>query len=413
MAHTDTQLRQLARLFLKLGTIGFGGPAAHLAMMEEEVVVRRKWVTRERFLDLLGVTNLIPGPNSTEMAIHLGYERAGWRGLLVAGTCFVVPATLITGLLAWGYVRYGALPEVLSVLAGIKPVVVTIICGALWRLGKSAVKDWRLCMIGIAVAAMAYREGHPVLVLLGGALIGMLWVYARGAGGAATAWWGGIVAGGHWRRVEAQSLRAAESLDASDVMRGTGAAVAVAGSGALAGASAGGVALWQLGLFFLKVGAVLYGSGYVLFAFLEGGLVHDLGLLTSVQLMDAVAVGQFTPGPVLSTATFIGYLIAGPAGAVVATVGIFLPSFLFVAAVNPVIAKLRSSRLMAAFLDAANVSALGLMGAMLVRLGESALVDAFSWWMAGAALLVMISQRVSPVWLIIAGGITGYATGMG
>ncbi len=410
MAQNHSQLSQLARLFLKLGTLGFGGPAAHLAMMEDEVVVRRKWVSRERFLDLLGVTNLIPGPNSTEMAIHLGYERAGWRGLLVAGICFVVPATAITGLLAWGYVRYGAFPEALPLLAGIKPVVVAIICGALWRLGKSAVKDWRLGMVGIAVAATVYREGHPVLVLLGGAFVGMLWVYAKGAGGAVAVWWGGLATG--LRRAEAQSLRAVDSLDSGDALR-AGAAVAAAGAGAAVGTTGGGMAIWQLGLFFLKVGAVLYGSGYVLFAFLEGGLVHDLGLLTSVQLMDAVAVGQFTPGPVLSTATFIGYLIAGPAGAIVATVGIFLPSFVFVAAVNPVIAKLRSSRLMAAFLDAVNVSAVGLMGAMLVRLAESALVDEFSMWMAAAALLVMLSQRISPGWLIIAGAITGYATGMG
>ena len=410
MGENTRPLSHLAHLFLKLGTLGFGGPAVHLAMMEEEVVVRRKWLSRERFLDLMGVTNLIPGPNSTEMAIHVGYERAGWRGLLVAGICFVVPATAITGLLAWGYVRYGMLPEVQPLLAGIKPVVVAIICGALWRLSKSAVKDWRLGMVGIGVAATVYREGNPVLVLLGGAAVGMLWVYAKGAGGAVAAWLAGMTAAG---KAEAQSLRAATSLDSAGALRSATAGVA-AGAGALAGGAAGGAAgLWQLGLFFLKVGAVLYGSGYVLFAFLEGGLVHDLGLLTSVQLMDAVAVGQFTPGPVLSTATFVGYLIAGPAGAVVATVAIFTPSFIFVAAVNPVIAKLRSSRLMAAFLDAVNVSAVGLMAAMLVRLAESALVDEFSWWMAGAGLLVMLSQRISAGWLIIAGAITGYATGMG
>lgn len=408
MGQNATQLSQLACLFLKLGTLGFGGPAVHLAMMEEEVIVRRKWLSRERFLDLMGITNLIPGPNSTEMAIHVGYERGGWRGLLVAGICFIVPAAAISGLLAWGYVRYGTLPEVQPLLAGIKPVVVAIICGALWRLGKSAVKDWRLGMVGIGVAATVYREGNPVLVMLAGAALGMLWVYAKGAGGAATGWLAGMVG-----KAEAQSLRAATSLDSVDAIR-SGAAVAAAGAGVVAGGATGSIVLWQLGLFFLKVGAVLYGSGYVLFAFLEGGLVHDLGLLTSVQLMDAVAVGQFTPGPVLSTATFVGYLIAGPAGAVAATVGIFLPSFIFVAAVNPVIAKLRSSRLMASFLDAVNVSAVGLMAAMLVRLAESTLGgDEFAWWMAGAGLVVMLSQRISAGWLIIAGAITGYATGMG
>ena len=410
MADTGSTLRQVAGLFLKLGTIGFGGPAVHLAMMEDEVVARRKWLSRERFLDLLGVTNLIPGPNSTEMAIQLGYERAGRRGLVAAGLCFVLPATVISGVLAWAYVRYGGLPQSLPLLAGIKPVVVAIICGALWRLGKSAVKDWRLCLVGIAVAAMTYRQGNPVLVLLAGAAIGTVWRYAREAGGAVSAWWGGLVAA-PWRAAEARFPAAEPVRDAEAALK-AGAAVATATTAAVAGTAAGGVALWQLGLFFLKVGAVLYGGGYVLFAFLEGGLVHDLGLLTRVQLMDAVAVGQFTPGPLLSTATFVGYLVAGPAGAVVATVAIILPSFVFVAAVNPVIAKLRSSRLMGAFLDAVNVSAVGLMGAMLVRLGESTLVDAFSWWMAGAALLVMLSQRVSPGWLIIAGGITGYAAGM-
>ena len=412
MAEAEGTLGQLARLFLKLGTIGFGGPAVHLAMMEDEVVSRRKWLSRERFLDLLGVTNLIPGPNSIEMAIQLGCERAGWRGLVVAGLCFVLPATLISGVLAWAYVHYGGLPQALPLLAGIKPVVVAIICGALWRLGKSAVKDWRLCLVGTAVMALTYRHGHPVLILLAGAATGTVWIYAKATVGSVSAWWGGLVAA-PWRGAEAQGLRAAESVRDADVALKAGAAVATAATATAAGTAAMGSALWPLGVFFLKVGAVLYGGGYVLFAFLEGGLTHDLGLLTRVELMDAVAVGQFTPGPLLSTATFVGYLIAGPAGAVVATAGIILPSFVFVAAVNPVIARLRSSRLMGCFLDAVNVSAVGLMGAMLVRLAASALVDPFSWWMAGVALLVMLSQRVSPGWLIIAGAITGYAAGMG
>ena len=380
----------IARLFLKLGTIGFGGPAAHIAMMEDEVVGRRKWLSRESFLDLLGATHLIPGPNSTEMAIHIGYRRGGWPGLLTAGICFILPAVLITGALAAVYVRWGTLPELDPILAGVKPVVVAVIAAALLRLGRTAARDWRLAMIGIAVAAVSYRQGFEVVALLAGGLLGMLWIGLRKPAGPAV--WAGLTAA-----LGAVPARAA----------------AISAAAAAAGGAAAPVPLWTLGLFFLKVGAVLFGSGYVLIAFLEGGLVDDLGLITGEQLMEAVAVGQFTPGPVLSTATFIGYVIAGPWGALVATVAIFLPSFFYVAAVNPLIPRLRESRWAGAFLDGVNAGATGLMLAVTVKLAEASLTGGFSWWMAGMAFLIAAYTGMSPAWLILAGALTGYLVSMG
>ena len=380
----------IARLFLKLGTIGFGGPAAHIAMMEDEVVGRRKWLSRESFLDLLGATHLIPGPNSTEMAIHIGYRRGGWPGLLTAGICFILPAVLITGALAAVYVRWVTLPELDPILAGVKPVVVAVIAAALLRLGRTAARDWRLAMIGIAVAAVSYRQGFEVVALLAGGLLGMLWIGIRKPAGPAV--WAGLTA-----VLGAVPARAA----------------AISAAAAAAGGAAAPVPLWALGLFFLKVGAVLFGSGYVLIAFLEGGLVDDLGLITGEQLMEAVAVGQFTPGPVLSTATFIGYVIAGPWGALVATVAIFLPSFFYVAAVNPLIPRLRESRWAGAFLDGVNAGATGLMLAVTVKLAEASLTGGFSWWMAGMAFLIAAYTGMSPAWLILAGALTGYLVSMG
>ena len=380
------RLGQIARVFLKLGLIGFGGPAAHIAMLEDEVVGRRRWLSREHFLDLLGATNLIPGPNSTEMAIHVGYSRGGGRGLIVAGACFILPAVLISGLLAWGYVRFGSLPAVAPLLYGIKPVVLAVIACALWRLGRTAVKDWRLLMIGIAVASISLNQGHEIAALLGGGLAGMLWMRFRPKRAAGKA-------------VQVGLLAAAAG--------GQPAAATVLG--ATAGAAATAFPLWKLGLFFLKIGAVLYGGGYVLLAFLEGGLVHEYGLLTREQLLDAVAIGQFTPGPVLSTATFIGYMVAGPAGAAVATLGVFLPSFIFVALVNPLVPRLRRSAWMGAFLDAVNVSAVGLMAAVVVKLGQATMVDAPAWGLGAGALLLSLRWKVNPAWLVLAGAVAGYA----
>ena len=379
------RLGQIAAVFLKLGLIGFGGPAAHIAMLEDEVVGRRRWLSREHFLDLLGATNLIPGPNSTEMAIHVGYTRGGGRGLIVAGACFILPAVLISGLLAWGYVRFGSLPAVAPLLYGIKPVVLAVIAGALWRLGRTAVKDWRLLMVGIAVASISLNQGHEIAALLGGGLAGMVWMRLRPKRPADAAMPVGLLAAAGGQPAAATVL------------------------GAAAGAAATSFPLWKLGLFFLKVGAVLYGGGYVLLAFLEGGLVHDHGLLTREQLLNAVAIGQFTPGPVLSTATFIGYMVAGPAGAAVATLGVFLPSFIFVALVNPLVPRLRRSAWMGAFLDAVNVSAVGLMAAVVVKLGQATMVDAPAWGLAAAALLLSLRWKVNPAWLVLAGAVAGYA----
>ncbi len=379
------RLGQIAAVFLKLGFIGFGGPAAHIAMLEEEVVRGRRWLSREHFLDLIGATNLIPGPNSTEMAIHVGYVRGGGRGLVVAGACFILPAVLISGLLAWGYVRFGSIPAIAPLLYGIKPVVLAVIAGALWRLGRTAVKDWRLLIIGLAVASLSLNQGYEIAALLGGGLAGMLWMRFRSKRPADAAMQVGLLA----------------------AAGGQPAAAAVLGTAT--GAAVTAFPVWKLGLFFLKVGALLYGGGYVLLAFLEGGLVHDYGLLTREQLLDAVAIGQFTPGPVLSTATFIGYMVAGPAGAAVATLGVFLPSFIFVALVNPLVPRLRRSAWMAAFLDGVNVSAVGLMAAVVVKLGQATMVDAQAWGLGAVALLLSLRWKVNPAWLVLAGAVAGYA----
>ncbi|ACY49344.1 chromate efflux transporter [Rhodothermus marinus] len=377
-------LREVAGLFLKLGLIAFGGPAAHIAMMEEECVVRRRWVSRQHFLDLVGATNLIPGPNSTEMAMHLGYERAGWRGLVVAGVCFILPAALITGLLGWLYVRFGNVPEMAPLLQGIKPAVLAIILGAVWRIGRQAVRGVRLAVIGLAVAGATGAGLNEVLALLGGGVLGMFWLRIAPTPERSAAGSGGLAL---W-----PSLK-----DSLGVALGTG------GAGAAAGVSLG-----KLFLFFLKVGAVLYGSGYVLVAFLEGGLVQDYGWLTQAQLLDAVAIGQFTPGPVLTTATFIGYVIAGWPGAVAATAGIFLPSFLFVGVLNPLIPKLRASRWLSAFLDAVNVSAVALMAVVIVELGRATLLSWPAWAIALTAAVATLRFRVNAAWLVLGGALAGW-----
>lgn len=387
-------LAELARLFGKLGVVAFGGPAAHIAMMEDEVVTRRGWMERQHFLDLIGATNLIPGPNSTEMTMHVGYERAGWRGLVTAGGSFILPAVLITGIFAWLYVRFGTLPEVEPFLFGIKPVVIAVILGAVWRLGKTAVKGVRYAVIGAAVMLAVLQGVNEVVALLAGGVIGMAWLRLRG-----------VVTGLLLAPVLTRALlwprRAWAALGA-----GIGSTVA-----AQATSAAGSVSLLKLGLFFLKVGAILYGSGYVLVAFLEGDLVQGYGWLTEQQLLDAIAIGQFTPGPVLSTSTFIGYVIAGPVGAVVATVAIFLPSFFFVLVLNPWIPRLRESPWTAAFLDAVNVSAVGLMAAVTLELGVSTLVTLPAWIIAAVAGVLAIGFRVNAAWLVVGGAVAGWLFG--
>lgn len=376
-------MRETASLFLKLGFIAFGGPAAHIAMMEEEVVRRRGWLSRQHFLDLVGATNLIPGPNSTEMSMHVGYERAGWSGLFVAGACFIGPAVLLTGGLAWLYVRFGTLPQVEPFLYGIKPAVIALILTAVWRLGRKAVKGWRLATLGVGVALAVLAGVSEVLALLGGGVLGMVWL--RGSGGDG------------WPRASAAGV-----VWLGDLPRGVASAIGVT---ALAAAS---VSLWKLGLFFLKVGAVLYGSGYVLIAFLQGDVVSRYGWLTEAQLLDAIAIGQFTPGPILSTATFIGYLILGVPGAVVATVGIFLPSFFFVLVLNPIVPKLRDWAWSAAFLDAVNVAAVALMIAVTIQLGTSTLTSWPAWIIALLAAGAAWRFRLNAVWLVAGGAIVGW-----
>jgi len=368
------------RLFLKLGAIGFGGPAVTIAMMEDEVVTRRKWLSRDYFLDLIGTTNLIPGPNATEIAIHVGYLRAGWLGLLLAGACFIIPAALITGVFAWAYVRFGSLPQIAPFLQGIKPAVLAVIVVALWRLGKTAVKGWRLGAMGLAVALASLLGVNEILALFAGGILGMAWLQADrlkrlfvGRDGSALGWFiPGL---------------------ASAMQQGQGLAP--------------GLSLWSLGLFFLKIGAVMYGSGYVLIAFLQGGLVDDLGWLTQQQLLDAIAAGQLTPGPLSSTATFIGYLLLGIPGALVCTVAMFLPSFLFVAALSPIVPRLRRSPWAGSFLDAVNVCALGLMAAVAVELGVATLRDWPSVLIALIAAVAALRWKLNSAWLVLGGAVAG------
>ncbi len=354
---------------------------------------RRRWLTREHFLDLVGATNLIPGPNSTEMAIHVGYIRAGVAGLAVAGVCFICPAVLVTSIFAWFYGKFGTLPQVAPLLYGIKPAVLAIILAAVLRLGKTAVKGWRFLPIGLAVALASLLGMNEVIALLLGGVIGMLWLRVSDRN----------------NPLIGKGLIALVSIIASatpKIARTANTALAT-----LTGSAVGmpiGISLWRLGLFFLKVGAVLYGSGYVLVAFLEGGLVHDYGWLTQRQLLDAIAIGQFTPGPVLSTATFIGYLISGPLGAVIATMAIFLPSFVFVAALNPVVPRLRRSRWTAAFLDSVNISAVALMVAVTVNLAQDILTSWPAWIIALAAAVVGIRWKVNSAWLVLGGAIIGW-----
>jgi chromate transporter len=387
--NNTSRLSQIARLFLKLGVIGFGGPAAHIAMMDEEVVKRRQWLTREHFLDLLGATNLIPGPNSTEMAIHVGYSYGGRLGLMVAGVCFVFPAVLITAILAWVYVRFGTLPAVAPLLSGIKPAVLVVILGALWRLGKKAIKNRQLWVVSLGVAPLLLFGVNEVLSLLLGGIVGAIWL-----------------------RVAAQKETPPHST-VEMVAAGLNLSAIWKTSAVLAAQNGSKVtpSLWQLGLFFLKIGSVLFGSGYVLIAFLQGEVVEKYGWMTQQELLDAIAIGQFTPGPVLSTATFIGYVIAGFPGAMVATFAMFLPSFLFVAALNPLIPKLRQSKWAAAFLDAVNVSAVALMAVVALQLTQSTLFQPFQPVALGIAILAAIALfrlNLNPAWIVLGGALLGW-----
>jgi chromate transporter len=376
-APPPTPLREIAAVFLKLGTTAFGGPAAHVAMMHEEVVERRRWLTPEQFLDYLGAVNLIPGPNSTELAIHIGHARAGWSGLLIAGIAFIVPAFLIVFGLAWAYVRYGSLPDAAGILYGVKPVVVAVVAHALVGLARTAVRSPRLAALAIGAAIAAFAGMHELAVLLAaGVLSGV-------SGGAARA------------RALLVSL--------------------VAGSGATAAAASAAtpVTLGPVFLVFAKAGAVLFGSGYVLLAFLRADLVERLHWITETQLLDAIAVGQVTPGPVFTTATFIGYLLAGPAGAVVATIGIFLPAFFFVAISGPLVPRLRASHAAGAVLDGVTVASLALMAVVTMQLAGAALVDTPTWAIAVGSLVALVRLRVNSAWLMLAAAALGWAIARG
>ncbi|OYD97993.1 chromate transporter [Nostoc sp. 'Peltigera membranacea cyanobiont' 210A] len=395
-----SRLGELANLFFKLGVIGFGGPVAHIAMIEDEVVKRRQWLTREHFLDLLGATNLIPGPNSTEMAIHIGYIYAGWLGLIVSGVCFILPAVLITGGFAWVYVAYGTLPQIAPLLYGIKPAVLAIIINALWGLAKKAVKTRQLLAIAFAVALLTLLlKLNEVIALLVGGLLGMVWLHSGDKHDKP----------GDKANFLIASLSTGATLKASAVL-----ATSIATASTVTN-----VSLWQLGWFFLKVGSVLFGGGYLLVAFLQGGLVQEYGWLTQQQLLDAIAIGQFTPGPVLSTATFIGYVIAGIPGAIVATIGIFLPSFVFVAALNPLIPRLRASSWTRAFLDAVNVSAVALMvvttlqlGAATLTLPQAPFVDFLGLAIAIVSAILAIRFRINAAWLVFGSAFIGWGASL-
>jgi chromate transporter len=387
------RLRELAALFLKLGTISFGGPAAHIALMETEVVRKRQWLTRQQFLDMLGAANLIPGPTSTELAINVGFVRAGWVGLGVAGASFILPAALITGAFAWAYVRFGALTQAVPVLAGIKAAVIAVIAIAIWRLGKTAVKGIALAVLGGVALAAFFLGVNPIAILFGGGLLGMLAGRAMNLRSAAAL----ILSPAFPQRI----FRAAGGAGA--LWSRSFAAVAVASAATVVARPS----VYRIGLFFLKVGAVLYGGGYVLLAFLEQGLVQQHAWLTHQQLLDAVAIGQFTPGPVLSTATFIGYILGGVPGAAVATLAIFLPSFFYVALLAPVLFRLRQSAWMAAFLDSVNVCAVALMGGVTFRLAADALRGWPSWSIAVVSLAVLLRWKVSPAWAVLGGGVVG------
>ncbi|AKU96367.1 Chromate transport protein ChrA [Labilithrix luteola] len=366
----NTPLREIALLFLRLGVTAFGGPAAHIAMMRDEVVERRKWLTSEEFLDLLGATNLIPGPNSTEMAIHIGHRRRGFAGLVVAGACFIVPAALITLAFAWLYVRYGRVPEARGVLYGVKPVIIAVVVQALIALVRTAVRSTFLALLGILAVAATFFGAEELVILFGAGLVSMLWKTPRGTA-----------------LVPAFGMSAGKVAAASSVPSSLG------------------------GLFFVfaKIGSVLFGSGYVLLAFLRTDLVEHRGWLTESQLVDAVAVGQLTPGPVFTTATFVGYLVSGPLGACVATLGIFFPAFVFVALSGALVPRLRRSPRAASFLDGVNVASLALMVVVTFELGRSSLVDLPALVLAVLSGVLLFRFKVNSAWLVLGGAAAGVA----
>jgi chromate transporter len=399
------RLGELVALFFVIGATGFGGPAVLISMMENAVVRRRRWISRQYFLDLLGATNLIPGPNALKMSLHIGFIRAGVPGLIVSGITFVVPAVTVTTIVAWAYVRFGSLPSVSPFLYGIKPVIIAVILSAVWRLGKPAVKTWKLGVIGAVVLVTALLGVNDIAAMFGGCFLGMFWLRLSEKGPKAPLdgnkpkhlvpmlAWPGIAKGG---------------------------LLGIAGTVAVTSAIVP-VSLWRLGLFFLEIGSVLYGSGYVLIAFIQRGLVDNLGWLTQQQLLDAVAAGQITPGPFTSTAAFVGYFLLGVPGAIVAAAGIFFPSFIFTWILNPFVPRLRKSKWTAAFLDAINVASIALMLVVTIELANSTLsvwpLGAATWlkwpaWiLALAAAFIALRWPINPTWIVIGGAFIGWIIG--
>jgi chromate transporter len=356
-------LKEIARVFFKLGSIAFGGPAAHIAMMDDEIVKKRQWISQQHFLDLIGVTNLIPGPNSTEMTMHCGHERGGIKGMFVAGISFIFPAVVITMLFAWIYAKYGQLPEVTPFIYGIKPAVIAIIISAVYRLGKKALKTTTLGVLGVITLTACIFGLNEIIALFSCALFGLALFLIK--------------------KPSTKTLSFAPFLL---------------------------INLSSLKTFFIffKVGALLYGSGYVLFAFLDAELVGT-GLLTRQELIDAVAVGQFTPGPVLSTATFIGWQLNGFWGALAATIGIFLPSFIFVSILNPLMPRLRKSKTITAFLDAVNIGAVAIILAVCIEMGKDTIVDWKTTTIAFLSILVVFGfKKLNAAFIVIGASMLGF-----
>lgn len=368
----DIHIKEIAKLFLKLGFIGFGGPAAHIAMMQQEVVVKRKWMSEQHFLDLLGATNLIPGPNSTEMAIHIGYDKGGWKGLLAAGMCFIFPAVFITGIFAWLYRKYGQLPEIQPFIYGIKPAIIAIIIGAIFPLAKKSIKSILLACIGISVLVLSFFGISEVYLMFGAGLFALGMFYIRN-----------------------QRINTLQNFIPVLFFQ-------IGNNHLFSETNA------RLFWIFLKIGAVLYGSGYVLFAFLDTELVAN-GLLTRQQLIDAIAVGQFTPGPVFSSVTFIGYQINGLSGAVISTIAIFLPSFVLVALLNPLMEKMRNSKGLSASLDAVNIASVAIIIAVCFTMGKETIID---WKTISIALISAIVvfkfKIINSAFIVLGGALLGY-----
>lgn len=363
-------LKEVAQLFLKLGIIGFGGPAVHLAMMQNEVVVKRKWLEEQHFLDLLGATNLIPGPNSTEMAIHLGHERAGVKGLIVAGLCFILPAVILTGFFAWLYKEYGQLPAIQPFLYGIKPAIIAIILGAIFPLAKKSCKTVPLAIIGIVVLVLSLLHFNEIALLFGAGFLSLFWFSIRNKNSVK----------GNW--IPLAFLPLSQTTLA--------------------------VSNWNIFLIFFKIGAILYGSGYVLFAFLDAELVAK-GLLTRTELIDAIAVGQFTPGPIFSSVTFVGYQINGISGAMVATFAVFLPSFVFVGLLNPLIHKMRNLKLFSVFLDAVNVASVAVIVSICVQMGTETITNWRTILIALVSIIIAFNyKKINSAFIVIGGAFLGY-----